>query len=72
MINAAGPFTVVNDFGALNLREIKYRVSKIVDFGLATRLDQQSPRDWEMGQHPGIYSIQPAPSRAPEVIFGCG
>ncbi|KAF7118433.1 hypothetical protein CNMCM5793_007950 [Aspergillus hiratsukae] len=49
-----------NDFGPLrNL----VNIPKIVDFGLATRLDCD---DW------GIYPIQPDHYRAPEVILGCG
>ncbi|RHZ60663.1 hypothetical protein CDV55_105267 [Aspergillus turcosus] len=49
-----------NNFGPL--RNLK-NIPKIVDFGLATRLDCD---DW------GIYPIQPDHYRAPEVILGCG
>ncbi|GES59032.1 protein kinase [Aspergillus terreus] len=61
-----------NDFGALDAREIKNMVPKIADFGLATRLDQPLPRDGMVGEHLGIYPIQPDYYRAPEVILGCG
>ncbi|TPX24725.1 hypothetical protein DIZ76_010161 [Coccidioides immitis] len=50
-----------NDFGPL--RKINNIIPKIVDFGLATRLDCDDC---------GIYPIQPDHYRAPEVILGCG
>lgn len=50
-----------DDFGPLkSLRSIP----EIVDFGLATRLDEDD--DW------GIWPIQPDNYRAPEVILGIG
>ncbi|OJD18837.1 CMGC/SRPK protein kinase [Emergomyces pasteurianus Ep9510] len=50
-----------NDFGPLRgLRSIP----KIVDFGLATRLNGQNDC--------GVYPIQPDPYCAPEVLLGCG
>lgn len=50
-----------NDFGPLkNLRSIP----QIVDFGLATRLEEDD--DW------GIWPIQPDHYRAPEVVLGIG
>lgn len=61
-----------NDFGPLNAREIKNMIPKIVDFGLATRLDKPSTRDGMVGEQLGIYPIQPDFYRAPEVILGCG
>jgi Serine/threonine protein kinase len=61
-----------NDFGALDGREIKNMVSKITDFGLATRLDRPSTRNGIVAEQLGIYPIQPDYYRAPEVILGCG
>lgn len=50
-----------NDFGPLKgLRSIP----QLVDFGLATRLDEDD--DW------GVWPIQPDHYRAPEVILGNG
>ncbi|KAL3459319.1 kinase-like domain-containing protein [Aspergillus heterothallicus] len=61
-----------NDFGALKAREIKNIIPKIADFGLATRLSEQSPLGGMEGEQRGIYPIQPDYYRAPEVILGCG
>jgi serine/threonine protein kinase len=61
-----------NDFGALDGREIKNMVPKIVDFGLATRLDDPSAQPGRVVEQLGIYPIQPDYYRAPEVILGCG
>ncbi|RAK95101.1 putative serine/threonine-protein kinase [Aspergillus ibericus CBS 121593] len=61
-----------NDFGALDGRDIKNLIPKLVDFGLATRLDKPSTRDGMVGQQLGVYPIQPDYYRAPEVILGCG
>ncbi|KAJ5100468.1 hypothetical protein N7456_006520 [Penicillium angulare] len=61
-----------NDLGPLDARDIKEMVPKIVDFGLATRLDRPSSRNGFIGQQLGIYPIQPDYYRAPEVILGCG
>ena len=39
-------------------------VPKLVDFGSSMKLERENYR--------GIYPIQPAPYRAPEIILGCG
>ncbi|KAE8146926.1 kinase-like domain-containing protein [Aspergillus avenaceus] len=59
-----------NNFGALDAREIKNIFPKIVDFGLATRLDKPSNQTGMLGRPLGIYPIQPDYYRAPEVILG--
>lgn len=61
-----------NDFGALDGRKFKNVIPKIVDFGLATRLDKPSTRNGMVGEQLGVYPIQPDYYRAPEVILGCG
>ena len=61
-----------NDFGPLDASKIKNMIPKLVDFGLATRLDQPPTRDGMVGQQLGIYPIQPDYYRAPEMILGCG
>ncbi|QSS55585.1 protein kinase [Histoplasma capsulatum var. duboisii H88] len=61
-----------NDLGALDVRDIKNMVPKIVDFGLAAKLDKPSTRNGVVGEQLGIYPIQPDYYRAPEVILGCG
>ncbi|KAM5463554.1 hypothetical protein MferCBS49748_005906 [Microsporum ferrugineum] len=61
-----------NDFGSLDVKDIKNMFPRIADFGLAIRLDQQSTRNGVVGEHLGIYPIQPDHYRAPEVILGCG
>ncbi|KGO70658.1 hypothetical protein PITC_055490 [Penicillium italicum] len=61
-----------NDFGALNVGDIKNMVPKIADFGLAAKLDKPSTQNGMAGEQLGIYPIQPDQYRAPEVILGCG
>ncbi|KAL4998792.1 kinase-like domain-containing protein [Aspergillus recurvatus] len=59
-----------NDFGPLDWKELRKMLPKIVDFGLATRLESNSQgqvRNETVGFHP----IQPDHYRAPEVILGC-
>lgn len=61
-----------NDFGPLDASKIKNMFPKLVDFGLATRLDNPSTRNGMVGEQLGICPIQPDYYRAPEVILGCG
>lgn len=61
-----------NDFGPLELRDLKKMVPKIVDFGLATRLESNNLGVKGEKKEIGIYPIQPDRYRAPEVILGCG
>ncbi|OJJ68878.1 hypothetical protein ASPBRDRAFT_57439 [Aspergillus brasiliensis CBS 101740] len=62
-----------NDFGALDVSQIKNMFPKIADFGLASKLDQLSETLHGMnGESLGIYPIQPDHYRAPEVTLGCG
>lgn len=50
-----------NDFGDLQLENLKHMVPKIADFGLAQRGD---------GVQPLVHPIQPDHCHAPEVILG--
>lgn len=61
-----------NDFGALDWRELRKMLPKIVDFGLATRLDGNAPEGKGRKEEIGLHPIQPDQYRAPEVILGCG
>lgn len=57
-----------NDFGPLDWKDLGKIIPKIVDFGLATRVEKG-----ENGQDKVcIHIIQPDHYRAPEVILGCG
>lgn len=60
-----------NDFGALDFRVLKNVIPKIADFGLSTRLRDNSSNEENGGEKAGIYPIQPDHYRAPEVILGC-
>lgn len=58
-----------NDFEALKWREVRGMLPKIVDFGLATRLESG---DLTGKEEIGIHPIQPDHYHAPEVVLGCG
>lgn len=58
-----------NDFGPLDLKGLRKMIPKIVDLGLATRLEADSSGE---GKAIGLHPIQPDHYRAPEVILGCG
>jgi serine/threonine protein kinase len=60
-----------NDFGPLDWRELRKMVPKIVDFGLATSLKNDSQGQAGRSEF-GLHPIQPDQYRAPEVILGCG
>lgn len=61
-----------NDFGPLDWRALKNMFPKIVDYGLATWLNDDN-RERKTGKREvGIHPIQPDHYRAPEVILGCG
>jgi serine/threonine protein kinase len=59
-----------NDFGSLDWRELRKMLPKIVDFGLATRLESDSQGQLR-NETAGFHPIQPDQYRAPEVILGC-
>ncbi|EFW16073.1 hypothetical protein CPSG_07123 [Coccidioides posadasii str. Silveira] len=59
-----------NDFGSLDWRELRKMLPKIVDFGLAARLESDS-QGQVRNETGGFHPIQPDHYRAPEVILGC-
>ncbi|KAJ5561753.1 serine/threonine-protein kinase [Penicillium sp. DV-2018c] len=61
-----------NDFGDLDVRDIKMMFPRIADFGGAMRLEKSPPQDGIEGECLGIYPIQPYPYRAPETLLGYG
>ncbi|OOQ90881.1 kinase domain containing protein [Penicillium brasilianum] len=59
-----------NNFGALDMGELKNIFPKIADFGNAIRLDKPSTLNGMVGEQVGVYPIQPDYYHAPENILG--